>query len=287
MKTFIKLALAGAALAGGAAAQAQIPTSGFPTAAGGSDLILFVTDTTTGASFVQDLGVNLDSLGVTTASVVNDSNCGAACTYSLFGTGGTGPLGSGNPITVGAGIITSGGVDTALATWEAGNASTDTLYYSIIGAAQGNGSNDPGQGRFGATYTSANGANIFGSEQSTSAVVGAASSTNGFFGDVNGKVSYFAATAGSGNLAMGSFMGTNNGASLGGTTFFYELAGFGGSNDANVYASTDAITVGAKGAITGLVSAAGAVPLPAAFWLLGSGVLGLFGISRRRAAPAA
>jgi hypothetical protein len=281
MKTFIKLAIAGAALAAGAA-QAQITVP--PTTAGGSDLILFVTNLTNGNAFVQDLGVNLDSVGITTASVQADSTAGNA--YSLFGTGSPGPFPSNGPIKVAPGIINSAGVDTALASFETAN-SGGNFYYGIIAANSGDGSTDPGQGRFGATYTSANGATMFGNEPDSPHAAGAATSTTSFFSQVNGGTATYAYTSGIGQQIEGVF-GVNNGSAIGGTTNFYEIATFGGSNDANVYEDTDAITVGLGGAITGLVSGgSSSVPLPAAFWLLGSGVLGLFGIGRRRGAVAA
>src|ERR1700761_4500505 len=122
--------LASSALVGGIAnAQINVP----PTTAGGSDLVLFVTDTANGAGFVQDLGVNVDSLGVTTASVQADATAGNA--YSLFGTGTAGPLGSGGTVSVASGIINSSGIDTLLASFESTNGCTAaTCSYSIIGA---------------------------------------------------------------------------------------------------------------------------------------------------------
>ncbi|MBS0379230.1 MAG: hypothetical protein JSS29_12140 [Proteobacteria bacterium] len=286
MKTFIKLALAGTALAAGVAnAQINVP----PTASGGSDLILFVTDTANGQTFVQDLGVNLDSLGVTTASVVADSNAGNS--YSLFGNiTNPGPLGSGGAITVGAGLINSTThVDSALAAFEAAN-SGGTFYYTIMAGANGDGSVNAGQGRLLAAYTSANGATQFNDEPGSAGINSAVSNTTAFFAQSNAGTAVYDYTAGLGKQAVTSFGQTSggNGSAIGGTTFLYEMATFGSGNDANVYASTDAITVGLGGVITGLVSAgSGSVPLPAAFWLLGSGVLGLLGIGRRRNAAVA
>jgi hypothetical protein len=288
MKTIITLVLAGTALAGGVAnAATQTCTSSpcittEPTVTpGGSDLILFVTNTANGNSFVQDLGVNVDSLGVTTASVESDYTAGN--NYSPSGNiSTTGPLGSGGPITVGAGII-SGGVDSALAAWETAN-SGGTFYYGILGAAAGDGSTNPGQGRYVATFTTTNGfsgsGSVWNADPQSSDAASAASFQTGFFLAVNGNTATYDYTAGTGVQAASAF-GSPNGAALGTTTYFYEVATWGPGNDANIYASTDAITVGTGGEISGLVSAS-AVPLPAAFWLLGSGVLGLFGIGRRR-----
>lgn len=284
MKTITKLMLASSALVGGIA-NAQINV--MPTAPGGSDLVLFVTDTATGAAFVQDLGVNVDSLGVTTASVTADFNASPQNSYSLFGNfGAPGPMGSGGTISVGSGLITSGGIDTQLASFEStAGCTAATCTYSIIGAAAGDGSTNTGQGRFVATMTPTLGLGLFNGEPGSSQAAGAASSTTQFFQAVNAGTAVFDYTPGPGQQAQGNFAlgGGGNGASLGVATAFYEAATFGPGNDANIYASTDNITVGLNGAITGLTSGGTApVPLPAAVWLLGSGVLGLLGIGRRR-----
>jgi hypothetical protein len=288
MKTITKLMLASSALVGGIA-NAQINV--LPTAVGGSDLVLFVTDTATGAAFVQDLGVNVDSLGVTVASVTADYNANPQNSYSLFGNfTSPGPMGSGGTISVGAGLI-SGGIDSSLASWESMNGCTaSTCSYSIIGAAAGDGSQGPGQGRFVATMSATQGMGVFGGEPSSSNVVAAASSTTAFFQSVNGTgaPATYDYTSGAGKNAAANFqVGGNNANTLGSTVYFYEAATFGTNNDANIYASTDAIVVGLNGAISGLSSGTSAVPLPAAIWLLGSGVLGLFGIGRRRSAATA
>jgi len=285
MKTITKLFLAGTALTAGGVASAQINVP--PTNPAGSDIVLFVTDTTTHAYFVQDLGVQLDSLGVTTASVAADVAAGNL--YSVFGSPtNPGPLGSGSSITVGAGLI-SDGIDSALATFESLHTG-DTFYYGIMAGAQGDGSFNPGQARLLANYTAANGATQFTDEPSSNGIGQAASSLNQFFAGVNAGTTGYSAPSGIGAQAVSSFSQTSgaNGAAIGTTTFLYELASTGAGNDANIYASTVGITVGLGGAISGLVSGSNTpVPLPAAIWLLGSGVVGLFGIGRRRAASAA
>jgi hypothetical protein len=288
MKTLTKFLLTGSAFALGGVANAQItvpPT----TNPGGSDLVLFVSDTTNDTSFVQDLGVNLDSLGASTASITNDLNNGK---YYSTGNGASGPgaLNSGT-LTVASGLI-SNGIDSALATYLSEQPTSGQSYvYTIIGAGIGDGSTGPGQGRFAAGYTAAQGVTQFNAEPQDGDAAQAAGSTTQFFAASNAGTQQYAITAGSGKQAQGSFGATtgSNGASLGTAIFMYELSSTGTGGDATVYASTNAITFGLGGAVSGVVSAGGGapVPLPAAIWLLGSGVLGLFGIGRRRAAAAA
>ncbi|GFE84265.1 hypothetical protein GCM10011487_62650 [Steroidobacter agaridevorans] len=73
-------------------------------------------------------------------------------------------------------------------------------------------------------------------------------------------------------------IGPNNVNALGSAANFYMLAAPGGSGAARVYQFAD-VTLLADGT---LASAVSSVPLPAAFWLLGTGLAGLAGVSRRR-----
>jgi len=274
MKTINKLLLAGMALAGASAANAQIAV--LPTAAGGSDLVLFVTDTTgTARFFEQDLGVNVDSLGVTQASVQADAVAGNE--YSLFGTpGGTGSLN--NPVG-------TNGADAALQLFMSGHAG-DSYVYTIIGAATGNGSTQTGQGRFVGAYTSALAATQFSDEPSSTQTTNSASSTNSWFLALNANSpnTGYKGTSGQGLQAASSFSLTSggNGAALGTDLYLVEVANYSDANttDANIYQSATAINISTSGIISGFQPAA--VPVPAAVWLLGSGLVGLFGISRRR-----
>jgi hypothetical protein len=287
MKTLTKFLLTGGAFALGGVANAQItvpPT----TVPGGSDLVLFVSDTTNDTSFVQDLGVNLDSLGATSASITNDLNNGK---YYSVGNGAAGPGAlNGGPLTVASGLISGSGIDTALATYlSAQPTSGQSFVYTIMAAGIGDGSFNAGQARFAAGYTAAMGATQFNSEPQDGDAGNASGSTTQFFAASNAGTAQYDVTAGLGKQAGASFGATTgiNGAALGTAIFMYELSSTGTGGDATIYASTNAITIGANGAVSGIVSAGGApVPLPAAIWLLGSGVLGLFGIGRRRAATA-
>jgi hypothetical protein len=295
MKTITKFLLAGTALAAAGANAATINV--LPTAPGGSDLVLFVTDTSNNATFVQDLGVNVDSLGVTTASVASDVTAGN--NYSIFGTATVGPLS--NPV-VSSSIINSSGADTALQAFLTAN-SGGNFIWGVEGAATGDGTIGAGQSRTVATIvgspaqvaadaisgTSTTAAShLFLNEPNSVTANGAATAVNSFFPLVNAGTNtpYGVGTNNGGQAAVA--IGASSTAGLGTSMYLYELASTGGSNDANFYGSTVKITVNTDGTISGISSGSGTtVPLPAAIWLLGSGVLGLFGIGRRRSVAVA
>ncbi len=293
MKTVNKVLMAGIALAIGGVANAQIA----PYPSTGSDIVLFVTDLTTNSAFYQDMGVSLNTLGVTTASVQADALAGNS--YSLFGNfTNPGPLGSGSgPITVGAGLIV-GGVDLALQAFTTGHTS-DVYVYGFLAAANGDGSTGVGQARLAATFTGTNATGAFNDEPATATLANPSVPGNAnFFSEVNaastcgtyctyvsqGTLTPFGSSGGDGAQASSNFSLTThvNSAAAGATTYFVEFAGFGDGNDANVYQSLTPIVVNANGTVSGIVSGTSSVPLPAAVWLLGSGVIGLLGIGRRR-----
>ena len=290
MKTITKFLLAGTALAAAGANAATINV--VPTAPGGSDIVLFVTDTANNATFVQDLGINVDSLGVTTSSVTSD--VAANKMYSIFGTATVGPLS--NPV-VSSTILNSSGVDTALQAFLSAN-SGGTFIWGLEGAATGDGSTGAGQARTVATIAGSptqvaadavsgtpttNASRLFLNEPTSTNANGSASTVNSFFSLVNqGTNSPYGVGTNNGGQAAAA-IGAGQTAALGGTMYLYELASTGVGLDASLYGSGVSITVNSDGSISGITSGGGTpVPLPAAIWLLGSGVLGLFGIGRRR-----
>jgi hypothetical protein len=279
MKNIVKLILAGSALAAAGAAGAATITN-TPAAAGGSDLVLFVTDLSNNAVFVQDLGVNISSLGVTTASINADNTAGNQ--FNVDGLNTVGPLN--NPVG-------ANGLDSSLASFLTANAGGNFVY-GILGASIGNGTTGIGQAQVVATIAGApstapggstNAASLFQSDPQSSDASFAVQTTNSFFLQTNlgnpGGTPYGAAT-GNGHQAAGTD-GLPNDAALGSSLYLYELASMGPGNDANMYGSSTPITISTAGVISGFGSAS-PVPLPASLLLLGSGVIGLFGIGRRR-----
>jgi hypothetical protein len=81
-------------------------------------------------------------------------------------------------------------------------------------------------------------------------------------------------------LSNGALIGTQQ------TMYIFGSNGAGSTAISNVYVGAT-IDMSATGVITVTNSGATPVPLPAAVWLLGSGLLGLFGVGRRRKAAAA
>ena len=65
----------------------------------------------------------------------------------------------------------------------------------------------------------------------------------------------------------------------------YLLATYGNGNGANVYEGQYTLSLGKDGSLT-VNGGTAPVPLPAAVWLFGSGLMGLLGICRRRTAIA-
>ena len=273
MKTITKLMLAGTALAAAGAANAAT-INVVPTAPTGSDLVLFVTDTTASVGFIQDLGVTVDSLGVTTASGAADVANGIA--YNSFGSGSAGTLL--NPVG-------TNGVDASLATFLSAHTG-DNFVYGFEAAGTGDGSINAGQGRAVASFTSANSALLFGSEPGSGDAHDAAQQINSFFANINNNnAPLYGASTGTGAQNT-SIYGVLTDAALGTSVYLSELVTGGSSADANIYTSS-ALKVSLGGMITGFASGGTApVPLPAAIWLLGSGLVGLFGVGRRRLAAA-
>jgi hypothetical protein len=75
--------------------------------------------------------------------------------------------------------------------------------------------------------------------------------------------------------------GPNTAINLGSSSQLYALTGNGKNNTAQVYLASETVELTANGTLES-VGGVAPVPLPAAIWLLGSGLLGLAGIGRRR-----
>ena len=268
MKLAIKLAIAGTALVAGVANAANIANGG--TVAGGSDLVLFISDTTHPNFYLKDLGVQMDSLGITKAQTASDPD------FNLTtGTPGSFTTPQSLGFTADAGIAGFISAHTG-----------DTLVYSILATDVTGTNNNAGSRRIVGSFTDGQSPLQVDADsaQTSTAAIGA----NGWFAALNAAGITFPNTtngygAGTGNGANAPtfFSAFTNGSTVGDTMTLWEIATHGAGNEANVYESSTTLKLTADGTLTVGVSS---VPLPAAVWLLGSGLLGLCGVGRRRAA---
>lgn len=277
MKTLIRFAVAGALMAGFATAQAQnLPSSG------NSDLWVFVSDATAKTTFAEDTGLSLSSL-LPTNKLVSGANLNTsiAANFSVAAT------------------------STLTSYINAANSAGHTLTWAVYGAqfpgsVSGSGFKKPGGFISIFDDLGSVGSNIAqGLLSPTLQTIGSgiesdltylkASYTAG------GKVYSWSAGSTGGNV-WGAGVGGNGGSTdlfgqefdqggiaLGVTNTLYGLTGNGSPGQVQSYILGTDITVAADGTLK-VGGTTPTVPLPAAVWLFGSGLLGLFGVGRRRAA---
>jgi len=278
MKNLIRLGVAGALMAGYVTAQAQpLPSSG------NSDLWLFVSDSSAGTTFAEDTGLSINSIVGTTfaaggatppnavlsTAITGNINLGPSSALTSYLTAAAGHTlqwavqavqfpGDVNHINPGKVVAitdnpASQDINTSnltmgnLQTW-AGGFQQDVQYLAPT---------QPGTG-LGKSYAFSDG--------SSTGQVWQPGVTGGFAGstDLYGQ--------GPDTAGVG----------LGQAVNLYALTGNGGSGQVQSYLLSQNLTLTAAGTLmTGA-----AVPLPAAVWLFGSGLLGLIGVGRRRAAVA-
>lgn len=277
LRTAVMAALAVGGAVAAAGAQAATVTMTSPTAGTGSQLIFWVNDTSNGTTFA-------DVLTQTVGSMFTPPGNGAAGTVNTY-TGST---------SFNLGI----GADSNLVTF-INNATTadQTLQWGITaGSSFGTGA---GSNIMIATGTGA-------SADSDSYSIAKASLPNaigaaGLAGDVGNLV--LSTTDGSGfNATLNGIIGTP--ASKSGTNvtyygYFTDQTGLALSQSATLYAITNQTGSGYPNGVsfnlgTAALTGSGStlalsftangspVPVPAAVWLLGSGLLGLAGVARRR-----
>jgi hypothetical protein len=277
MKKLIRFAAAGALIAGATVAHAQNQPS-----SDNADLWLFVSDQAAGTTFAEDTGIAITSLmpsyatsgSVPAAYVTNAVNSTALGSFS----GTFGPT-------------------TALTNYiNAANTADQTLEWSVeAGSSTGTGYKKAG----GITGLTTN--NGLASLTTSMQLQNLQNWANGFQGDVAYLAGSYVAGGASYSFASGSTAGNVWGAAQGaagaGSTNLYgqgaDSAGVGLGQSATLYGATANGGTGILqtynfGSIevtsNGTLEAVTAVPLPAAVWLFGSGLLGLAGIGRRRSA---
>ena len=268
MKLAIKIVLAGTVLAAGAAQAANITNLPSSTVGGnGSDLVLFITDTTTGSNFyAKDLGVRVDSL-VSKSTTATDGALNATTSLGSFNLSTS--LGFGADANIKSFFDAHPG---------------DTFAYSVLAADSSGSNNNAGARRFAGTYST----DISLQGPTSANVSTAAIAANSFYLNLQSDTVTFPSTtngwgaAGTpGQNAPNSFLSLAyaNGSTVGTAMSMYLMATHGANQLANVYVSANTLTLNADGSLT--VTAIN-TPIPAAVWLFGSGLLGLAGIGRRR-----
>ncbi len=271
MKNAIRLALAGTALLGYAVAHAQ----GGPPTSGTSDLWLFVTDPATDETYARDTGISITSLAPSTLSIS--------------------AKGESSPVS-----INLAADSTLLSFLAAANSAGQTLYWGVQGGNYlGGTGNVPGQEDIvqANTLPASNTENIKFNPSFTD-----------IFAGLNGDEQYMDLAAGQSavfDLADGTPVGNAWGASGNGPgsvnlygqgqngeialtseASLYFLTGANSTTAIESYIlANDNLELTSNGTLETV--SASPVPLPPALWLLGSGLLGLAGVGRRRRSPAA
>jgi hypothetical protein len=283
MKNLIRYGVAGVLMAGYVTAQAQVPLP----SSGNSDLWLFVSDQKAGTTFALDTGMSLSSIAPTSSFAPGNSPSTPTAVLS----------------TAIQANFTLGPTAALTSYINAANAAGDTLTWAVEGIQfptipTGTGYRKPG-GIVGITDNNQtlNTSQLALSPSLTTWAGGFQQDTQYLAGTyVTGGKSY-AFTSGS---STGQVWGAGTGGIAGSTDLYgqgpdtagvglgqqmnlYALTGNSGLGQAQSYVLGTNLTLSSTGSLS--VGAA-AVPLPAAVWLFGSGLLGLIGVGRRRAAAA-
>jgi hypothetical protein len=282
MKKLIGFAVAGALLAGTQTVLAQnVPSSG------GSDLWLFVSDQANKNTFAVDTGVTVSSLLSSSDLVSGAALVKLNHNFSLLES----DISSTNALSSYLGSHTGLEWGAVGVNWPSASTSTSNSTNQTPGGTVG-------------IFSASAGASAQVANYGLSGLVTWASGFNSDVGYVIGTTyvpggQTYSFTAGSNT---GQVWGGNPGGAAGGSVTEYSTgpsqAGFAPGSSEELYAVTGngnngvaqtyelgTLTLGTDGSLT-LLQQSAPVPLPAAVWLFGSGLLGLAGIGRRRAAAA-
>jgi hypothetical protein len=272
MKSLVTVAVAAALSLGGTSAFAALAAP----SSNNSDAILVVENASTHVAYALDLGMSLNSL-LPTGSLV--SNASLNTSISAANT------------TINA--------SAALQSFLAANPASGDLWtieggqYNGPGNTPATNSNTKLAGAAKAVFTSQNG--TVNNANVSQILTNMQSFLNGLNGDVTQSTGGLfplasASETSSGSVSLGAEQRygfwTNTDFSALGTTAM-QLFGFTGNGTTGKLQSyiLGTATLGANGNLQ-ITGNQAAVPLPAAVWLFGSGLLGLFGVARRRAAAA-
>lgn len=281
MKPFVKYALASIALVGATSAYADVTLP----STGNGELAIFVRDLSAPTRvFMSGLGVTLDDL-LTQDEITNTPGLAA-------------DLRNGVPINVSKGLTGASFNSSALATFMS-QASGLGYEYAIIGGDNVGGNSVADAWRFiGTNETQFSAANVSTTTNTQiNNTSGLGNVMDGFFADENALLnggsfitnSTFGQDGFAGSQAP-TFFGANFGddtAKVGTATNLYMLTSGGSSTGkARIYQFAD-ITLNSDGTLTSASVGGPQVPLPAAVWLLGSALVGLGTVRRRRNAEVA
>ena len=277
----LAVALALAASAGQASAALMTVDNG-----SGSELFLSVYDPGLNKSYIRDLGINMYDFMRTGATAATPGTVAYAPNTAVG-------VSSGNVTS--SGYSLSFGLDPLLTSWMGSTLSSNALW--MVGAGDGSGSqrflttvgsgnpNIVGNGNLNA-FTNVDGY-LYGNNSLTANGSNMSANLNGSAAAVPGDgVDVFFVT-GIGSDWTGAQTAFLSTAKVGQSMAFYELIGNAGLNaTATKYtnsAGAAAWTLATNGTLTyAAPTEVSAVPVPAAVWLFGSGLMGLVGISRRK-----
>jgi hypothetical protein len=274
-----------AAIAGAGTAQAQlsIPNDGGTGSTAGSDLVLVLASQTATPSFyLVDLGSQFDNVLYSSTNYDNDIN-GSVFHNRADGTLGSFTLGSiSDPNAAGVAAFISGHTNVVWSIMANNSDSATALAGGFQAGAFTSATN---------FFTASGGANDGNAASAQNAM------QNFFDAEKTGGTNPsntlgFGSAGNTGQNAPNSFIGGAfpNGGTVGTAFHVWEAVTTAGSSPsglANVYESLNTIMLNADGTLTVSGGGGGSVPLPAAVWLLGSGLLGLAGVGRRKVVPVA
>jgi hypothetical protein len=277
MKNLIRFSVVGAMFAAAGVVHAQAQPS-----SGSADLWLFVSDQSAGTTFAEDTGVSIGSVlnssdyqsGATLASVTDSFSVSASSALSSYITAANT---AGQSLTYAvegiqyAGSTSNGvakvtGNDIGIASSNASGAGSGYAGMELANLESWSGGLNNDVTYLDGTYVAGGASYAFSSGSILGNVWGASS------GGLGGSTTEYANGP------------DEAGVSIGTSTTLYAVTGNGNTGQVQSYILGDAagdaeLTLAANGTLSLNPST---VPLPPAVWLLGSGLLGLAGVGRRR-----